>query len=128
MEEEKQKELREEEARTMRTWSEEESRRHVEKFRGYRRDKRCRKCNWFGHMAHQCRREKIEAERELRGESCENRWEPLRCRVMRYDEEREAAHSMRRKVQQEVRCWGCGVTPDTKIPLKSNIGSLITTS
>ena len=66
-EEEKQNKLREEEVRTMRTWSEEESWRYVERFRGYKGDKRCRKCNWFGHMVHQCRREEIEAEREMRG-------------------------------------------------------------
>jgi len=92
----------------MRTWSEKESQRHVEKFRGYRGDKRCRKCNWFGHMAHQCKREEIEAERELRGGLCENRWKPLECRVMRCNEEREAARSVRREVQQEVKCWACG--------------------
>ena len=67
MEEEKQKKLEEGEVRTMSTWSEEESRQYVERFRGYRGDKRCRKCSWFGHMAHQCRREGIEAEREQRG-------------------------------------------------------------
>ena len=38
----------------MRNWSEEESRQYVEIFREYRGDKRCRKCSWFGHMAHQC--------------------------------------------------------------------------
>jgi len=59
-------------------------------------------------MAHHCRRMEIEKERELRGGSYENRWEPLRCRVMRCDEEREAAHSTRREAQQEVKCWGCG--------------------
>ena len=80
----------------------------MERFRGYRRDKRCRKCSWFGHMAHQCKREEIETVREQRGGSGENRWEPLRCRVMRCDEEREAACSIKRKAQQEVRCWGCG--------------------
>jgi len=60
----------------------------MEKFRGYRGDKRCRRCNWFGHMAHQCKREEIKAEREQRGGSGENRWEPLRCRVMACKEER----------------------------------------
>jgi len=54
LEEERQNKLKEEEVRTMRTWSEEESRRHVEKFRGYRGDTRCRKCGWFGHMARHC--------------------------------------------------------------------------
>ena len=76
----------------------------MERFRGYRGDKRYRKCNWFGHMAHQCRKEEIKAEKELRGGSGENRWEPLRYRVMRCDEEREAARSMRREAQQEVKC------------------------
>ena len=52
VEEEKQNKLKEEEVRMMKTWSKEESRQYVEKFRGYRGDKRCRKCSWFGHMAH----------------------------------------------------------------------------
>ena len=75
----------------MKTWSEEESQQYVERFRRYREDKRCRKCSWFGHRAHQCNRREIEAERELRGGLCENRWKPLECRVMRCDEERLAA-------------------------------------
>jgi len=107
-EEEKQNKLKNEEVRVMRTWSEEENRQYVEKFRGYRGDKRCRKCSWFGHVAHQCRREEIEAERELRGGWTENRWELLKCRVMVCEEERVAACSKRRKAQQEVKCWGCG--------------------
>jgi len=76
MEERKQKELREEEVRTMMEWTKEESQQYVERFRGYKGDKRCRKCSWFGHTAHQCRREEIEAERELRGGLVENRWKP----------------------------------------------------
>ena len=48
-------------------------------------------------MAHHCRRKEIEAEKELRGGSGENRWEPLRCRVMRCDKEREAVRSIRRE-------------------------------
>jgi len=51
-EEEKQNKLKEEEVRTIRTWSKEESQQYVERFRGYRGDKRCKKCSWFGHMAH----------------------------------------------------------------------------
>ena len=109
-EEKKQNKLKEEKVRTMRTWSEEESRQYVEKFRGYRGDKRCKRCSWFRHMAHQCRREEIEAEREIREGSMENRWKPLECRVMRCDEEREAAHSIRREAQQTTKCWGCGET------------------
>ena len=107
-EEEKQDKLREEEVRTMKTWNEEESRQYVERFRGYRGDRRCKKYNWFGHRAYQCKRVEVEAERELRGGSDENRWKPLECRVMRCDEEREAARSMRREAQQGVKCWGCG--------------------
>jgi len=107
-EEEKQTKLIEEELRMMRMWGEEESRQYVERFRGYRGDKRCKRCSWFGHMAYQCRREEIETEREQRGGSGENRWEPLRCRMMRCNEEREAARSIRSEVQQEVKCWGCG--------------------
>jgi len=107
-EEEKQNKLKDEEIRTMRTWSKKESRRYVEKFRGYREDTRCRKRRGFGHMAHHCRRAEIEAEREQRGRLQENRWKPLECRVMRCDEEREAAHSVRREAQQGVKCWGCG--------------------
>jgi len=107
-EEEKQTKLREEEVRTMSTWSEEESQRYVEKYRGYRGDRRCRKCSWFGHMAYQYRKEEVEAERELRGGLQENKWKTLECRVMRCDEEREAACSTRREAQQGMKCWGCG--------------------
>jgi len=96
--------LKEEEIRTMRTWSEEESQRYVERFRGYRGDKRCKKCSWFRHMAHQCRREEVKAKREQRGGSQENRWKTLECRVMRCDEEREAARSIRREAQQGMEC------------------------
>ena len=39
-------------------------------------------------MAYHYRRMEIEAEREQRGELFENRWEPLRCRVMACEEER----------------------------------------
>ena len=107
-EEEKQTKLREEEVRTMSAWSKEESRRYVEKYRGYRGDRRCKKCRWFGHRAHQCRREEVKAERELRGGLDENRWKPLEYRVMRCDEERKVARSIRREAQQGVKYWGCG--------------------
>jgi len=72
VEEEKLKELREE-VRTMRGWTEEESQRYVEKFKGYRGDTRCRKCGWFGHRAYYCRRVEIEAKKEQRGGLCKNR-------------------------------------------------------
>ena len=51
---------------------------------------RCKRCRWFGHMAHHCRRTEIEAERELRGGSAENRWKPLECRVIACEEEKKA--------------------------------------
>ena len=44
-------------------------------------------------------------EEEQRGGLQENRWEPLKCRVMASDEERMAAHSIRREAQQAVKCW-----------------------
>ena len=104
VEEEKQNRLKEEEIRMMSTWSEKESQQYVERFRGYRGDRRCKKCNWFGHRAYQCKRREVEAERELRGGSDENRWKLLECRMMRCDEEREAVRSVRREAQQEVKC------------------------
>jgi len=59
-------------------------------------------------MACHCQyEERIEA-RELRGESCKNRWNVLRSRVMRSEEEREVVCSRRREAQQGVKCWGCG--------------------
>ena len=76
----------------------------MERFRGYRGDTRYRKCGWFGHMVHYCRRAEIEAEREQRGGLQENRWKPLECRVVRCKEEREAVRSVRREAQQEVEC------------------------
>ena len=91
----------------MRTWNEEESQRYMERFRGYRGDTRCRKYRWFGYMVHHCRRAEIEAERQQRGGLQENRWKLLECRVMRCDEERKVAYSVRREAQQGVKCWGC---------------------
>jgi len=80
----------------------------VERYRGYRGDTRCRKCGWFGHMAHHCRREEIEAERELRGGLFKNRWRLLKCRVMACDKKRKLVFSARREAQQLMKCWGCG--------------------
>jgi len=65
---------------------------------------RCRKCGWFGHMAHHYKRIKIKAEREQRGGLSANRWQPLRCRVIAYEEERKVACSERREAQQGVKC------------------------
>ena len=105
-EEEKQTKLKEEEVRVTRTWSEEKSQWYVERFRGYRGDTRCRKYRWFGHMAHHCRRKEIEAEREMRGGSAENKWKPLEYRVMSCNKERKTVHSVRREAQQQVECYG----------------------
>ena len=79
----------------------------VERFRGYRGDTRCKKCGWFGHRAHHYRRAEIKAEWEQREGLFENRWELLRCRVIACEKERMAARSVRREVQQLVKCWGC---------------------
>ena len=65
--------MKEEEVRIMRGWTEEESQEYVKRFRGHRGDKRCRKCGWFGHMAHYCRGAEIKAERGQKGGSKENR-------------------------------------------------------
>jgi len=92
----------------MKEWSKEESQRYVEKFRGYRGDIRCKRCGWFRYKAQHFRKEEVEAERKLRGEWHENMWEPLRYRVMVCEEERKAAYSVRREVQQGVKCWECG--------------------
>jgi len=73
VEEEKQDKLKKEEVRTMETWSEKKSRQYVERFKGYRGNKRCKRYSWFRYMAHQCKRKEIKAERELRGGSMENR-------------------------------------------------------
>ena len=43
-EEEKQEKLRKEEVQSIKGWTEEESQKYVERFRGYRGDTRCRKC------------------------------------------------------------------------------------
>ena len=58
-------------------------------------------------MAHHCRRVEIEVKREQRGGLQENRWEPLRGRVMANEEKKMVACSMRRETQQLVKCWGC---------------------
>jgi len=55
-EEENQKQLRKEEIRMMRGWNKKERQEYVERFRSYRGDTRYRKCGWFGHIAHYCRR------------------------------------------------------------------------
>jgi len=100
--------LKEEEIKMMGTWSEEESRKYVKRFRRYRSDTRCRNCRWFRHMVHYCRRTEIKAEREQRGGLYKNRWEPLRSRVMSCEEDQKAVLSAKREAQQGLKCWGCG--------------------
>jgi len=89
--------MREKEIQSMKRWTEQESQEYVERFRGDRRDTRCRKCGWFGHMAYHYRREEIKAEREQRGRLFENRWEPLRCQVMACKEEKMVVCSVRKE-------------------------------
>ena len=84
---------------------------HLEMYKGYREDrrcKRCKRCNWFGHLAHNYKYKERVAAREQRGGLCENWWNTLRSKVMECEEDRKIAHSLRREVQQEMKCWGCG--------------------
>jgi len=59
-------------------------------------------------MAHHCRRTEIEAEKEQKGKLYENRWKLLEYKVMACNEERMVVCSIRREVQQIIKCWGCG--------------------
>jgi len=63
-------------------------------------------------MAHHCRRAEIEAERELRGGSAENKWKQLECRVTRYNKERGSVlHEKRGAATSEVLgMWGSGAS------------------
>jgi len=47
-------------------------------------------------------------QRNLRRGWHENRWEPLRCRMMSCEENREVACSEKREAQQGTKCWRCG--------------------
>ena len=78
----------------------------VEKYRGYRGDRRCKRCSWFGHMAYNCQYEERLVAREQRRGLCNNRWNVLKSRVMGCKENRKVVHSEKREAQQGVRCWG----------------------
>jgi len=80
----------------------------LEAFKGYRGDRRCQRCNWFGHMACHCQYKERMAKREQRGGLYRNRWNTLRTRVMGCEEDRKKVRSIRGEAQQGVRCWGCG--------------------
>ena len=60
-------------------------------------------------MVYNCEYEKRVAAREQREELCSNRWNTLRSKVMGCKEDRKAVHSIRREVQQGMKCWGYGV-------------------
>jgi len=76
----------------------------LESYKGYRGDRRCKRCSWFGHLACNCEHEERVAAREQREELCGNRWNVLRSRVMGCEEDRRAVHSIRREVQQGMKC------------------------
>ena len=59
-------------------------------------------------MVRHCRYKKVMSARQGSKEESKNKWEALRTRVMACEEDRHAAHSARRGVQQERKCWGCG--------------------
>ena len=81
----------------------------LESYKGYRGDQRCKKCSWFGHLVCNCEHEERVAAREWRKGLCGNRWNVPRSRVMGCKEDRREACSIRREVQQGMKCWGCGV-------------------
>jgi len=78
-------------------------------YKGYRKDWRCKRCSWFGHLACNCEYEKRVAAREQREGLCSNRWSALKSRVMGCKKDRKVARSIRREAQQEMKCWGCRV-------------------
>ena len=66
-------------------------------YKGYRGDRRCKRCSWFGHLTHNYEYEERVVARKQREELCGNRWNVLRSRVMGYEEERKVACSIRRE-------------------------------
>jgi len=81
----------------------------LEVYKGYREDRRYKRCSWFGHLARNCEYKERVAAREQREGLCSNRWSALKSRVMGCEEDRKAARSIKRKAQQEMKYWGCGV-------------------
>ena len=59
-------------------------------------------------MARHCQYKERMRERDLREGFYQDQWNSLGSRVMSGEEDRKAAHSIRREVQQGVKCWGCG--------------------
>jgi len=77
-------------------------------YKGYRGDRRCFACGWFGHLARNCRNRELREARGTRGEESKNRWEALKSRVMSCGVER-AACPIKGEAQQYIRrCYGCG--------------------
>jgi len=75
----------------------------MEMYKGYRGDRRCFGCGWFGYLTHNCRNKKRVAAREKHGGENKNKWEVLRSRVMRCGVE-HAAHPIKGNAQQEKKC------------------------
>jgi len=54
----------------------------IEIFQGYRGDRRCFTCEWFRHLACDCRNKELMEARRTQEEESKNRWEALRSCVM----------------------------------------------
>ena len=60
-------------------------------------------------MAHNYEYKERVAAREQRERLYSNRWNTLRSRVIGCEEDRRVVCSIRRKAQQGMKYWGCGV-------------------
>ena len=83
------------------------TRAYIEMMRRGRGDRRCRKCGWFGHLAHYYRQIKIMTERRKKSEGGGNKFAPLLSKVCRRMEKGNAVHPYEGKAQP-TKCWGCG--------------------
>jgi len=53
-----------------------------EMYKGYRGDRRCFICGWFGHLARNCKNRELMEARGTREEESKNRWEALKSCIM----------------------------------------------
>jgi len=79
---------------------------YIEMMRRRRGNRRCRKCGWFGHMAHHCRQREILEERRRKSECEGNKFMPLLSKVCRRIEGGNTTCPYEGKAQP-TRCWGC---------------------
>jgi len=79
-----------------------------EMYKGYRADKRCFTCGWFGHLARNYRNRELMEARGTRGEESRDRWEALKSCVMSYGVECVACPIQGEAQQYTRRCYRCG--------------------